>query len=359
MDKTVRLWHPSQENSLCTFEHGDFVASIKFHPVDDRFFLAGSLDHKLRLWSIPDSAVAYEARVPDIITAVAFTPSGKQCFAGCLNGVCHIFETDKLKLVDKIMVRSTHGRNAKGSKITGIDAIEVPSERDSGTEVKVAISSNDSRIRIYNLSDRTLDVKFKGYQNNCSQIHASFTDDARYVITGSEDRRVYIWPLYLSEQQYNNKSDKRPYEYFEAHGSIVTVAVMAPQKTRILLSHSGDPIYNLCDPPPITLMSLEEQAKQAKPPTPAATPPGTPTPRSSHPRGNIIVTADYTGRIKVFRQDCAATKRADRSETASILSRRLTGVSRRSSVRSWRKSVGANRGSFDLSTSSLKEGVED
>ncbi|KAK5276342.1 hypothetical protein LTR40_011748, partial [Exophiala xenobiotica] len=62
MDKTVRLYHVSRAECLCAFKHNDFVTSIQFHPRDDRFFLAGSLDSKLRLWSIPDKNVAYWAQ---------------------------------------------------------------------------------------------------------------------------------------------------------------------------------------------------------------------------------------------------------------------------------------------------------
>jgi len=32
MDKTVRLWHVSRKECLCTFQHIDFVTSIVFHP---------------------------------------------------------------------------------------------------------------------------------------------------------------------------------------------------------------------------------------------------------------------------------------------------------------------------------------
>lgn len=64
MDKTVRLWHLTRSETLCTFKHSDFVPSIRFHPRDDRFFLAGSLDSKLRLWSIPDKSVA--CRCPEV-----------------------------------------------------------------------------------------------------------------------------------------------------------------------------------------------------------------------------------------------------------------------------------------------------
>lgn len=58
MDKTVRLWHISRGECLCCFQHIDFVTAIVFHPRDDRYFLSGSLDGKLRLWNIPDKKVS-------------------------------------------------------------------------------------------------------------------------------------------------------------------------------------------------------------------------------------------------------------------------------------------------------------
>jgi WD40 repeat protein len=112
-------------------------------------------------------------------------------------------------------VRSSHGRNAKGSKITGIETITFPPDDPNG-EVKLLITSNDSRVRMYNARDKSLEMKFKGYENTCSQIHATFSDDAKYVISGSEDRRVYIWNVGLGETE---KKAKRPVEYFDGKAS--------------------------------------------------------------------------------------------------------------------------------------------
>ena len=192
MDKTVRLWHVSREENLCTFKHSDFVPSVQFHPMDDRFFLAGSLDSKLRLWSIPDKSVAYTASVSDMITAVAFSPDGKTCIAGTLGGLCNFYDTEGLKWQTQLHVKSTRGQNAKGSKITGLQTTYWPPGSDAG-EAKLLVSSNDSRLRIYNLKDKTLDMKFKGHENNCSQIRATFVDSSGHIICGSEDRKAYIW----------------------------------------------------------------------------------------------------------------------------------------------------------------------
>lgn len=380
MDKTVRLWHISREENLCTFKHSDFVPSIQFHPIDDRFFLAGSLDCKLRLWSIPDKSVAYTASVSDMITAVTFGPDGKTCIAGTLGGLCNFYDTEGLKWQAQLHVKSTRGQNAKGSKITGLQATHWPPGSESG-EIKLLVSSNDSRLRVYNMKDKSLDMKFKGHENNCSQIRAAFVDSSGHIVCGSEDRKAYIWSTGALE---GDKKNQRPVEMFEAHDSITTCTVFAPLQTRQLLSASEDPIYDMCNPPPVTLVSRAESVINSRAPTDAGSAHPTPTPNQSffpranenpayvarceHRGGNIIITTDYKGSLKVFRQDCAYDKRVRLRDTwetssklgrpSSILSR--TSRSRRDSVSTqppndrimtWRQ--GISHGSFD-STGSMR-----
>ncbi|EED22006.1 WD repeat protein [Talaromyces stipitatus ATCC 10500] len=339
MDRTVRLWHVSRAECLCCFKHSDFVTSIQFHPRDDRFFLAGSLDSKLRLWSIPDKSVAFWATVRDMITSVAFTPDGKYSIAGCLNGLCIVYETDGLKPNAQVHVRSARGRNAKGSKITGIDTIVYPPNDPNG-DIKLLVTSNDSRIRLYNFKDRSLEAKYRGNENSTSQIRASFSEDGKYIICGSEDGHTYIWPTTSTEKD----SEKRALEELDMRTDIVTCAIMAPIATKQLLGFSGDPLYDLCNPPPITLvgkmdsnLSSKQADDQLGQPKRGKDEDATPTTakvnsspaylaRSTHPDGNIILAADCWGRIKVYRQDCAHNKRPSDWDTMSF-SKKLLGRS--------------------------------
>ncbi|KAI9719903.1 MAG: hypothetical protein M1828_006033 [Chrysothrix sp. TS-e1954] len=414
MDKTVRLWHASRTECLCAFKHSDFVTSIQFHPKDDRFFLAGSLDSKLRLWSIPDKSVAFWNQLPEMVTAVAFTPDGKTAIAGCLTGLCHFYETEGLRYQTQIHVKSAHGKNAKGSKITGIKTAHMPPGNHNG-DVKLMVTSNDSRIRLYNLRDKSLEMKFKGNENTSAQMHGRFSDDVRYVICGSEDKKVYIWSTTPSGE--TDRKYKFPVDMFEAHSAATTVSILAPTRTRQFLSASEDPIYDLCNPPPIMLRSrsevesthsashtpVPENGHHSSSNVPKATANGTssiqttpsaidnhtstssffPRPaespaylaRTTHPSGNIIITADANGAIKIFRQDCAHEKRIEATSTfgrrvsSSIMRRtgslqtQRSGLSRQNSetsftqpgrepgrerILSWRQSIASSsNASFD------------
>jgi hypothetical protein len=306
--------------------------------------------------------VAFWNQLPDLITAVAFSPDGKTAMAGVLSGLCLFYETEGLKYHTQIHVRSSRGKNAKGSKITGIRATTFPPDDPEG-DVKLLITSNDSRVRLYNLRDKSLEMKFRGHENTCSQINASFSDDARYVICGSEDRKAYIWNA-SGLTDIENK-DKPGVEIFQAHSDMVTAAVIAPLKTRQLLSGSIDPIYDLCNPPPVTLLSREESNASSMPPigsekrhSDPVSEPHIKKPeespaylaRSSHNDGLILVTADYLGNIKVFRCDCASKRRVESWETGSTFSKKMLG---RSNSIMTRTSGGSHSRRNSISQSSL------
>ncbi|CAI5456220.1 unnamed protein product [Caenorhabditis angaria] len=221
MDRTVKLWHLSRNECLCCFQHIDFVTCVAFLPKDDRYFLSGSLDGKLRLWHIPDKKVAVWNEVQvKFITAITFVKNGKFAVVGTYNGRCYFYTTDQLKYHTVVDVRSTRGKNAKGHKVTGL-AVHGD---------KLLVTSNDSRIRMYDIRDKALTCKFRGVQNDHSQIRAAFSPDGRHIICGSEDKFVYLWrscdmPSSLSVRKDRNSM----WERVRTHNAAVSVAVFAPR----------------------------------------------------------------------------------------------------------------------------------
>ena len=120
------------------------------------------MDGRVRIWSIPEKRVAFWNEVPgnQCITAVTFTLDGKTVIIGTSDGHCFFYETQSLKYITQISI-STSGRNTsskKGPKITGIETMPgmLPGEE------KILVTSNDSKIRLYNIKDKSLMFKYKG-----------------------------------------------------------------------------------------------------------------------------------------------------------------------------------------------------
>lgn len=78
------------------------ICSISYflgvHFQDDRYFLSGSLDGKLRLWNIPEKKVTMWNEVSSLITTANFCHNGKFAVAGTYDGKC-IFYTTEVNLL--------------------------------------------------------------------------------------------------------------------------------------------------------------------------------------------------------------------------------------------------------------------
>ncbi|KAK6465259.1 WD40-repeat-containing domain protein [Scheffersomyces coipomensis] len=349
MDRTAKLWHVERDTCLQTFQHEDFVTTAKFHPTDDRFFLSGSLDNHARLWSILETKVAYSKNLGDdvLITASQFTPDGRYIIIGGFNGSLFVLETkglyhvNRFEIKDRSMVNPFHNKN--GNKITGIKIFNNSNYKEGSTTKELdkwsfLITTNDSKVRLVHWSSKRLVTRFKGLTNSSSSIAASMSDDQHYIISGSEDHWCYIWEnnnriinnklkaslkdlviegkhhlhdLHTKHKKYSKvfednkyikklfENDEQDFDFvsnennsyasFHAHHSKVNVAIFAPEATKRLLEFSDDIILDLVK---------RGKACQFK-----ST--GTLPQEDVLTKGEIIVTTDQMGLIRVFRQDSA------------------------------------------------------
>ncbi|CCE64085.1 hypothetical protein TPHA_0G02500 [Tetrapisispora phaffii CBS 4417] len=309
IDKTVKLWHTDKNKSLRTFSHPDFVTTVKFHPIDDRFFISGCIDQKCRLWSILDEQVSYEYHCQDLITTLTVSLDGKFTIVGTLNGYIHVLETEGLKFHSAFHVRQRVAlqnlenpgepplikNRLLGPRITGLQCI-MPENTDN---LRILATCDDSKIRIIQLSDKTLLEYLKGFQSKTSQHHAqlSMLSGEPVVISSSDDHWVYFWTLQSNSDEAHRKSIPRTgihrslsfksligktlssrqkkgrpradsdsrchhlhlpnllrcnkiirnsaYIAFHAHTNPITTAVLAPPETAKILSLSNDLICEL------------------------------------------------------------------------------------------------------------------
>lgn len=258
LDKTVRLWHVSRPGALHIFQHADMVTCVDFHPTNDSFFISGGFDLKLRCWSIPNGRVKAWAQTPDIITAVQFSPNGNMVVAGLMRGQVYFYMTDGMKYYTQLESKNRRGRASDGRKVTGLvfrgnaeslnnrkglhrrctstdsqttssfavtaradyanhtpmrgrtySDQSTPSNIGGGLSINsgsrrlqdhLLVTTNDSRLRLYEMDGFCAIQKYKGALNTKMQIKASFSETGIYMICGSETGVVHIWESLLNHE---------------------------------------------------------------------------------------------------------------------------------------------------------------
>lgn len=53
------------------------MTSVAFNPVDDNYFISGSIDGKVRIWEVVRCQVVDYTDIREIVTAACYRPDGK------------------------------------------------------------------------------------------------------------------------------------------------------------------------------------------------------------------------------------------------------------------------------------------
>ncbi|KAL3021049.1 hypothetical protein AAZX31_05G177200 [Glycine max] len=215
MDKTVRLWQIGCNQCLNVFHHNDYVTCIQFNPVDENYFISGSIDGKVRIWGIREERVIDWADIRDAISAISYQQDGKGFVVGSVTGTCcfYVASGTYFQLEAQIDV---HGKKkASGNKITGIQFSQKNSQR-------IMITSEDSKICVFDGIE--LVQKYRGLPKSGCQMSSSFTSSGKHIISVGEDSHVYIWNFDdMGNASSKQTKSERSCEYFFSKG--VTVAI--------------------------------------------------------------------------------------------------------------------------------------
>ncbi|XP_062185079.1 uncharacterized protein LOC133888749 [Phragmites australis] len=182
-DKTVRLWKAGCDGCLAVFKHTDYVTCVQFNPIDERYFISGSIDCKVRIWDILDKRVTDWADTRNIITALSYQPDGKGFIVGTLTGVCRFYDQsgENIQLEKELFVQGK--KKSAASRINSLKLCTSDSQR-------IIITSTDSKIRV---ADGDIVQKFEGPWKSKALSSPSLTSDGRYLVSAGKDSNVYIW----------------------------------------------------------------------------------------------------------------------------------------------------------------------
>ncbi|CAI9109006.1 OLC1v1008735C1 [Oldenlandia corymbosa var. corymbosa] len=214
-DNTVRLWQVGSNGCLGVFLHTNYVTCIQFNPIDDRYFISGSIDGKLRIWGVPQKRVVDWADTRDVVSAVCYQPNGKGFVAGCVSGICHFYELHGTEPSLHAEMHIGGRKKSSGNRITGIKYLDNDSHR-------VMITSEDSKIRI--LDGLDIVHKYRGPTKSGSQTSASFTSSGQHIVSVGDDSRICIWNYdNLHVKSSKAKKSARACEYFFSHCASVAI----------------------------------------------------------------------------------------------------------------------------------------
>ncbi|XP_018049921.1 PREDICTED: WD repeat-containing protein 44 isoform X3 [Atta colombica] len=277
---------PFMPKPFCTYTgHTSDLLDVSWSK--NYFVLSSSMDKTVRLWHISHKKVAVWNEVDGqtkLITAANFCQNGKFAVVGSYDGRCIFYNTDQLKYHTQIHVRSTRGKNSTGRKISGIEPMP--------GEDKILVTSNDSRIRLYDLRDLNLSCKYKGYVNISSQIKASFSPDGQYIVSGSENQCIYIWKTHHDYSKFSSvRRDRNDFwEGIKAHNAVVTCAVFAPNPDSIIKQIEAREQWENKE----ESKGMDSSNIDGVPVDPVV------EQRTKGCGGHVLVSADFNGCIKVF-----------------------------------------------------------
>ncbi|XP_051148884.1 WD repeat-containing protein YMR102C-like isoform X2 [Andrographis paniculata] len=217
VDKTARLWKVGHDHSLGVYPHNNYVTCVDFNPADDNNFITGSIDGKLRIWRVDSGRVVDWIDIREIVTAVCYSPNGKEGIVGSVDGTCHFFDVidNQLQLGAQVFLEGK--KKSPGKKITAFQYCP-------GDERRVMVTSADSQVRI--LCGTDVVCKFRGNRSSVTtQAPASFTSDGEHIVLATEDSNVRVWtypsPDLISSHQKKKKKNIWSCERFlSRHASI-------------------------------------------------------------------------------------------------------------------------------------------
>uniref|UniRef100_A0A1J3HBC9 WD repeat-containing protein 44 n=2 Tax=Noccaea caerulescens TaxID=107243 RepID=A0A1J3HBC9_NOCCA len=222
VDETVRLWRVGfSDECIRVFSHKSFVTCVAFNPVDENYFISGSIDGKVRIWDVSHFRVVDYTDIREIVTAVCYRPDAKGAVVGSMTGQCRFYHTTDNQLeLEREM--SLHGKKKKkkvpSNRITGFQFF--PGDSD-----KVMVTCADSQIRVICGVDTICKLKKASSlrTTTLSPTSALFTSDGKHIVSTIEDSGIHVWDYSYKAASSQKPKTIRSYEGFLSEN--VSVAI--------------------------------------------------------------------------------------------------------------------------------------
>lgn len=162
--------------------HASYVFCVNFNP-QSNLLVTGSFDENVKLWDVrTGSCIKTLPAHSDPVTATDFNRDGTCIVSGSHDGLIRIWDTATGECLRTIF--------AEGNP-------PVSFVQYSPNGRFILAGTLDDTIRLWNASNASRCIKtYRGHQNRRFCIFSAFSiTHGRYVVSGSEDKCVYLWHL--------------------------------------------------------------------------------------------------------------------------------------------------------------------
>jgi len=224
IDKSVRFWQVDTGEMLKVFTDSSPVPVAAFLPFNPQVFVAANSNAVLRLVNVQNGLVLQKLKVETEVRALRFDDTGAFLLAGTKNGSIHVLENSEgLKFKFKVHL-------ARG----GVTCITfVPARPEQNMPASLLVNTSDSSVTIIDctyeapqgiLTNLTVRNRVK-VAHSLLPLKCCFSPSGGgYLISGSEDREVYIYNLHTYKVQHLK------------HHVVPVVAVAVNQQDTLLAS---------------------------------------------------------------------------------------------------------------------------
>jgi len=208
-DRAVFCWDVSTGSVIRRYAgHYESVNCVDFN--DDGTVLAsGSFDTTVRLWDCRSQTTAPIQIIEDCKDSVmALQVCGTELIVGSADGRLRNYDIRMGQLQEDYI----------GAAIT---SVRLSKDRNC-----ILVSSTDNTLRLMDKANGTLLNEYKGHHHTEYKLRSAFSNDDAYVLSGSEDNKMYIWDLLEGNQVAT----------LEAHKGFVTSIDYHPTETSMITS---------------------------------------------------------------------------------------------------------------------------
>ncbi|KAF3895165.1 putative Catabolite degradation protein [Trichophyton interdigitale] len=215
-DFKAKLWDVPSGTCLLTIEHHHApITSASWAP-DGESFVTGSLDSQSQLchWSVPHKSLLYTWPGQYRVRDCAITPDGKRLIA--------------ISLQKRIYVYNFITREEEYSVLLKLDLTCLSVSADSRF---MLVNMSENEVQLLDIETAEVVRRFLGQKQGNFLIRSAFGGAAEnFVVSGSEDAKIYIW----------HKENSRLVESLEGHVSGCVNAVAWNPADPGMFASAGD-----------------------------------------------------------------------------------------------------------------------